>query len=97
MLMRLAEKYSVCESREDGGNLGWLELASDDPRLREENRQPVLKNHELEKIIREGISTMVLSRGQLFGPVQTSEGYHLILISNEFGSERSTEFTGSGL
>ncbi|MFQ5445155.1 MAG: peptidylprolyl isomerase, partial [Nitrospinales bacterium] len=31
-LMRLAEKYSICSSKEDGGNLGWIELSSDDPR-----------------------------------------------------------------
>ena len=34
MLMRLAEKYSLCSSKEDGGNLGWIELSSDDPRIK---------------------------------------------------------------
>ena len=95
MLMRLAEKYSLCESKEDGGNLGWIELASDDPRIKEYD--PVLKNKELEQIIRDGIKDMTLNRGEVFGPVQTKEGYHLIMIANEFGSERSTTFTGSAL
>ena len=53
MLMRLAEKYSLCPSKEDGGNLGWIELSSDDPRIKD--YKPVLKNEELESIIRQGI------------------------------------------
>ncbi len=95
MLMRLAEKYSQCDSKEDGGNLGWIELGSDDPRIK--GYDPVLKNAELEQIIRQGIRDMTLNRGELFGPVQTQEGYHLVMMSNEFGSERSTAFTGSAL
>jgi len=95
MLMRLAEKYSSCASKEDGGNLGWVELSSDDPRKK--SYEPVLKNHELEQIIRKAILDMKMDRGILFGPVETSEGHHLVIISNEFGSDRSTEFTGSSL
>jgi hypothetical protein len=95
MLMRLAEKYSLCSSKEDGGNLGWIELASDDPRIKDYD--PVLKNAELEQIIREGVKDMTLSRGEVFGPVSTQEGHHLIMITNEFGSERATAFTGSSL
>jgi len=95
MLMRLAEKYSLCPSKEDGGNLGWIELSSDDPRIR--GYEPVLKNKELEQIIREGIKDMTINRGEVFGPVQTQEGYHLVLITQEFGSDRSTAFTGSAL
>ena len=95
MLMRLAEKYSQCDSKEDGGNLGWIELGSDDPRIKEYD--PVLKNVELEKIIRQGIRDMTLNRGELFGPVQTQEGHHLVMMSNEFGSERTAAFTGSAL
>ena len=95
MLMRLAEKYSLCPSKEDGGNLGWIELASDDPRIKEYN--PVLKNVELEQIIREGVKDMTLNRGEVFGPVPTQEGFHLIMITNDFGSERATAFTGSSL
>ncbi len=95
MLMRLAEKYSLCPSKEDGGNLGWIEMSSDDPRIRKYD--PVLKNVELEQIIRQGVKDMVLNRGEVLGPVQTKEGFHLVMITNEFGSERSTAFTGSAL
>lgn len=96
VLMRLAGKYSLCPSKEDGGNLGWIELASDDPRKFHEY-EPVLENQELERIIREGVRDMHIHRGELYGPVQTRQGHHLIIISNEFGAERSTEFTGSAL
>lgn len=95
MLMRLAEKYSLCSSKEDGGNLGWIELSSDDPRIR--NYEPKLKNAELEQIIRQGVKDMVLNRGEVLGPVQTQEGFHLVMVTNEFGSDRSTAFTGSAL
>ena len=95
MLMRLAEKYSLCPTKEDGGNLGWIELSSDDPRTR--SYEPVLKNHKLEEIIREAILDMKMDRGILYGPVETPEGHHLVIISNEFGEERSPGFTGSSL
>lgn len=95
MLMRLAEKYSLCSSKEDGGNLGWIELSSDDPRIR--GYEPVLKNAELEQIIREGVKDLTLNRGEVFGPVQTQEGFHLVMITNDFGSDRATAFTGSSL
>ncbi len=95
MLMRLAEKYSLCSSKEDGGNLGWIELSSDDPRIR--GYEPVLKNAELEQVIREGVKDMTLNRGEVFGPVQTQEGFHLMMITNDFGSDRATAFTGSSL
>jgi peptidyl-prolyl cis-trans isomerase C len=95
MLMRLAEKYSLCSSKEDGGNLGWIELSSDDPRIK--GYDPVLKNAELEQIIREGVKDMTLSKGEVFGPVETNEGFHLVMVTQEFGSERATAFTGSSL
>jgi hypothetical protein len=95
MLMRLAEKYSLCSTKEDGGNLGWIELSSDDPRIR--GYEPVLKNVELEQIIREGVKDMTLNRGEVFGPVQTQEGFHLVMITNDFGSDRASAFTGSSL
>jgi len=95
MLMRLAEKYSMCDSKEDGGNLGWIELGSDDPRIKD--YKPVLKNVELEQIVRQRVKDMQLNRGELFGPVQTQEGFHLVMITNEFGSERASAFTGSSL
>ncbi len=95
MVMRLAEKYSICSTKEDGGNLGWIELSSDDPRIKDYD--PVLKNHELEEIIRNSVRNHQIFKGKLFGPVQTKEGFHLLMISNEFGEDRSTEFTGSAL
>ncbi len=95
MLMRLAEKYSLCSSKEDGGNLGWIELSSDDPRIKE--YEPVLKNQELELAVREGVKDLTLTRSKAFGPVKTQEGFHLVMITQEFGSDRATAFTGSAL
>ncbi|QPJ61089.1 MAG: hypothetical protein G3M70_03970 [Candidatus Nitronauta litoralis] len=95
MLMRLAEKYSLCDSKSDGGNLGWVELGSNDPRLKDYD--PVLENHELEKIIRTAILNHKIVKGRLFGPVETKQGHHLIMIANEFGAENATAFTGSSL
>ena len=96
LLMKLAEKYSVClSSKDDGGNLGWIELSSDDPTRR--NYEPVLKNHELENLIREGVKNLSLKRGEVNGPFSTKEGYHLIIISNEFGAELQSSFTGSSI
>lgn len=95
MLMRLAEKYSLCPSKEDGGNLGWIELASDDPRIKEYD--PVLKNAELEQIIRQGVKDLTMEAGKVAGPIETSEGFHLVMITQEFGAERSSSFTGSAL
>ena len=95
MLMRLAEKYSLCSSKEDGGNLGWIELSSDDPRIK--GYDPVFKNQELEQAVREGVKDLTLARGEAFGPVQTQEGFHLVMITQEFGSDRATAFTGSAL
>ncbi len=95
MLMRLAEKYSLCSTKEDGGNLGWLEMACDDPRIRE--YRPVFENQELEKIVREGIQNRTLVAEEVFGPVKTNEGYHILMIANQFGEERYTEFTGSAI
>ena len=95
MLMRLAEKYSLCSSKEDGGNLGWIELSSDDPRIK--GYDPVLKNAELEEIIRQGVKDLSMALGQVYGPAQTKEGFHLVMVTQEFGSERASAFTGSSL
>jgi hypothetical protein len=40
---------------------------------------------------------MTLNRGEVFGPVQTEEGFHLVMITNDFGSDRASAFTGSSL
>lgn len=84
-MMKLAEKYSLCISKNDGGNLGWLELTSDDPRKL--NYAPVFKNHELEKVIREKIADGSMKKDEIFGPFKTEEGFHLAIISNSFGGD----------
>ncbi len=95
MLMRLAEKYSLCETKSDGGNLGWIEMGSNDPRF--SDYDPTLKNQELEEIIRAGVRNHKMEKGRVFGPVQTAQGHHLIIIANEFGADNATDFTGSSL
>ncbi len=90
MLMKLASKYSVCPaSKEDGGNLGWLEVGwnKSDP------RQPrggfkKLSNDELNDFIVEGIATMTLLKGRLFGPFESYEGFHVGLICQEVKLDR---------
>jgi hypothetical protein len=90
MLMTLAGKYSICSaSKEDGGNLGWVEVGwnKSDP------RQPrggfkVLSNDELDSFIREGLEKMTLRKGQVFGPVESFEGFHVGIISQEVKLDR---------
>jgi parvulin-like peptidyl-prolyl isomerase len=95
MMMRLAEKYSQCPTKSDGGNLGWLELGSNDPRIRDYDA--VFENKELEQKVREAIRDHHLSKGKVYGPIQTEAGYHLIIIANEFGRDNATDFTGSAM
>ncbi|MBI4383906.1 MAG: peptidylprolyl isomerase [Nitrospinae bacterium] len=95
LLMKLAPKYSLCPSKEDGGNLGWLELSCDDPRIT--GYTPTLKNAELEEFIRKGMRTLAIKKGELCGPVKTGEGYHILLVCNEFGAELADGFTGSAV
>ena len=90
MLMKLTEKYSICsESKEDGGNLGWLEVGwnKNDP------RQPrggfkTLKNDELNDFIMDGLDDMSLKKGAVFGPVATYEGFHVGIICQEIKLNR---------
>ena len=85
MLMKLAGKYSICSaSKEDGGNLGWLEVGwnKSDP------RQPrggfkALDNDDLDDFIREGREKMTLHKGRVFGPVESYEGFHIGIICQE--------------
>tara|TARA_B100000686_G_C16749780_1_gene951749 strand:+ start:495 stop:884 length:390 start_codon:yes stop_codon:yes gene_type:complete len=90
ILMKLSEKYSLCESKNDGGNLGWLEIASDDPR--KIDYEPVFKNTELEKIVRESIFMKRFDKNKILGPVKTKEGFHVLMISNEFGRQLHETF-----
>jgi hypothetical protein len=90
MLMKLTEKYSICsESKEDGGNLGWLEVGwnKNDP------RQPrggfkTLSNDELNDFIMDGLEDMSLKKGAVFGPVKTYEGFHIVIICQEIKLNR---------
>ena len=90
MLMSLAGKYSVCSnSKEDGGNLGWLEVGwnKSDP------RQPrggfkSLSNDELNDYILDGIEKMTLNKGRVFGPFMSYEGFHVGIICQEVKLDR---------
>ena len=90
MLMKLAGKYSTCSaSKEDGGNLGWLEVGwnKNDP------RQPrggfkTLDNDELNDFIMDGLEDMSLKKGLVFGPVETYEGFHIAIICQEIKLNR---------
>ena len=90
MLMNLAGKYSVCAaSKEDGGNLGWLEVGwnKSDP------RQPrggfkSLSNDELNDYILDGIEKMTLLKGRVFGPFESYEGFHVGIICQEVKLDR---------
>lgn len=89
MLMSLAEKYSKCKSKEDGGNLGWLEMGWNiaDPRVPRGGFKK-LENLELYDIICEGLDKRTLDSKIANGPVKTHEGYHLFMIANEFHTNR---------
>ena len=90
MLMSLAGKYSVCSnSKEDGGNLGWLEVGwnKSDP------RQPrggfkSLSNDDLNDYILDGIEQMTLLKGRVFGPFESYEGFHVGIICQEVKLDR---------
>jgi hypothetical protein len=89
LFMKLAEKYSKCRSKEDGGNLGWLEMGWNisDPRVPRGGFKK-LKNEELYNTISEGLDKKTLIGKTAFGPVKTYEGYHLIIVANEFTTNR---------
>ena len=90
MLMKLAEKYSVCtSSKEEGGNLGWLEVGWN----KKDPRQPrggfkTLSNEELNDFIMKGVEEMSLNKGKVFGPIETYEGYHIGIICQEVKLDR---------
>jgi len=90
MLMQLADKYSICSaSKEDGGNLGWLEVGWN----RSDPRQPrggfkTLSNEDLNDFINEGLEKMTLHKGRVFGPVESYEGFHVGIICQEVKLDR---------
>ncbi len=89
LLMKLAGKYSNCRSKEDGGNLGWVEMGwnPEDPR-KPRGGFKKLENEELHDIISEALDKNEIEQGLVFGPVQTKQGYHVVIIANEFKTDR---------
>jgi parvulin-like peptidyl-prolyl isomerase len=89
LLMKMAEKYSKCSSKNDGGNLGWLEMGWNiaDPRVPRGGFKK-LENEELYDAIDEGLKKKTLLSKIAFGPVKTHEGYHLVIVANEFHTNR---------
>jgi hypothetical protein len=89
MFMNLAEKYSKCPTKEDGGNLGWLEMGWNiaDPRVPRGGFKK-LENEDLYNVISEGLDNRSIVSKVANGPVKTHEGYHLFMIANEFHTNR---------
>ncbi len=89
LLMKLAGKYSTCRSKDDGGNLGWVEMGwnPEDPRKPRGGFRK-LENKELHDIIGKALEKNEIEQGVVFGPVQTKQGYHVVIISNEFKTNR---------
>jgi len=89
LLMKLAAKYSDCPSKGDGGNLGWVEMGwnPEDPRKPRGGFQK-LKNEELHDIVSNALEKKEMTQGTVYGPVQTKEGFHVVIIANEFKTDR---------
>ena len=89
LLMKLAEKYSNCRSKNDGGNLGWIEMGWNpgDPRSPRGGFKK-LENDELHDIISNALDKNEIHQGEIHGPVQTKQGYHVLIIANEFKTDR---------
>ncbi|MBT3515658.1 MAG: hypothetical protein HOB32_02110 [Nitrospina sp.] len=89
LLMKLAEKYSNCRSKNDGGNLGWVEMGwnPEDPRSPRGGFKK-LQNEELHDIISSSLEKNEIHQGTIHGPVKTKDGYHALIIANEFKTDR---------
>ncbi|QPJ63973.1 MAG: hypothetical protein G3M78_00530 [Candidatus Nitrohelix vancouverensis] len=87
MLMRLAEKYSLCKSKDEGGNLGWLDLNWEDfsPGSFSSPSQEyfTFDNHEFEAHLRAEGKRQALNKGVVYGPVETPQGRHIFMIAQE--------------
>ena len=89
LLMKLAGKYSNCLSKDDGGNLGWVEVGwnPEDPRSPRGGFKK-LENEELQDIVCHALQKKEVHQGIVYGPVQTKQGYHVLIIANEFKTDR---------
>ena len=89
LLMKLAGKYSNCRSKDDGGNLGWVEVGwnPEDPRSPRGGFKK-LENEELQDIVCHALQKKEVHQGIVYGPVQTKQGYHVLIIANEFKTDR---------
>ena len=47
-----------------------------------------LENEELQDIISQAIEKKEITKGTVYGPVKTSQGYHVLIIANEFKTDR---------
>ena len=90
LLMKLAKKYSNCHSKNDDGNLGWVEMGwnPEDPRSPRGGFKK-LENEELHDIICKALEKNEIHQGTVHGPVQTKQEYHDLIIDNEFQTERT--------
>jgi len=89
LLMKLAGKYSNCRSKDDGGNLGWVEVGwnPEDPRSPRGGFKK-LENEELQDVVCHALQKKEVHQGIVYGPVQTKQGYHVLIIANEFKTDR---------
>lgn len=89
LLMKLAGKYSTCPSKSDGGNLGWVEMGwnPEDPR-KPRGGFKKLENEELHDLVCQAMGKNEMEQGIVYGPVQTKQGYHVVIIANEFKTDR---------
>ena len=89
LLMKLSKKYSNCHSKNDDGNLGWVEMGwnPEDPRSPRGGFKK-LENEELHDIICKALEKNEIHQGTVHGPVQTKQGYHVLIIANEFKTDR---------
>lgn len=89
LLMKLSEKYSSCHSKNDGGNLGWVEMGwnPEDPRSPRGGFKK-LENEELHDVVSNALSKNDIHQGLVYGPIQTEQGYHVLIIANEFKTDR---------
>jgi hypothetical protein len=73
LLMKLAKKYSNCHSKNDDGNLGWVEMGwnPEDPRSPRGGFKK-LENEELHDIICKALEKMKYIRGGFTGPCKPS-------------------------